>query len=54
MKTIARWLERLSGALPIEVKTTRGAIALGVWWCALLLATLLFIGRATKFIYVDF
>jgi len=54
MKTIVRWLELLGGSAPFEVKTAGRAVAVGLWWVTLLLVTLMFVGRATKFVYVDF
>jgi hypothetical protein len=54
MKRLARWLETLGGALPFVPTTTGRAVALGIWWATLLLLTLAFVGRATKFVYVDF
>jgi hypothetical protein len=54
MKTIVRWLELLGGSTPFAVRTPGRAVALGLWWVTLLLLTLMFVGRATKFVYVDF
>ncbi len=54
MKTLKDCLEILGGARPVEARTVRRAVALGLWWATLLLVTLLFVGRATKFVYVDF
>jgi peptidoglycan/LPS O-acetylase OafA/YrhL len=51
------WLEVLGGArVPPRACVRRRwfPIALAVWWCLLLLLTVAFVGRSTKFIYVDF
>ena len=47
-------LETVGGARPVDRTGVGWAIALGLWWTALLLLILAFAGRATKFIYVDF
>jgi hypothetical protein len=47
-------LETIGGARPIDRTGVGWAVALGLWWAALLLLILAFAGRATKFIYVDF
>ena len=47
-------LEALGGARPLAIRTPARSVALGLWWVVLLLATLAFAGRFTKFVYVDF
>jgi hypothetical protein len=51
---IVGWLEVLGGARPVPLSSPWRAAALGVWWAFLLILVYLTIGRATKFIYVDF
>lgn len=51
---IARWLEVLGGARPPASNTAASRLAWGVWWAILFLAIFATVGRATKFIYVDF
>jgi hypothetical protein len=51
---IQEFLEAIGGARPMSVRGRAGAVALGVWWTVLFLAVYSTIGRATKFIYVDF
>jgi len=51
------WLEVLGGARrapPILVRQRWFPFALAVWWLVLLLMSVAFVGRSTKFIYVDF
>jgi hypothetical protein len=48
------WLEQLGGARPAPTGSPARAVALGLWWLLLLLLTLAFAGRFTKFVYVDF
>jgi len=52
--SLVRLLEKLGGAQPLEARTLPRSIALGLWWLSLLLLVLLFAGRYTKFVYVDF
>ena len=47
-------LEILGGARAGAPLSTRRRIALGAWWAILFLILCAAIGRATKFIYVDF
>lgn len=47
-------LEALGGVRPWPSSSRLGSLVLGAWWLALLAATLLFVGRATPFIYIDF
>jgi hypothetical protein len=47
-------LELLGGARPFGSLSTGHRIVLGVWWAILLFVICATIGRATKFIYVDF
>lgn len=54
LKTVMARLETIGGARAVEGTGLGWAIALGLWWAALLLLILGFAGRATKFIYVDF
>jgi hypothetical protein len=49
-----RVLEHLGGVRPLTPRTPASAVTLGLWWLALLLVTLLFAGRYSKFVYVDF
>jgi hypothetical protein len=54
MRVIADWLALLGGVRPPRRRTVIGSLALGVWWAVLFAVILATIGRATKFIYVDF
>jgi hypothetical protein len=54
MGRLVFWLEQLGGARPAPVNSRGRAVALGLWWLLLLLLTLAFAGRFTKFVYVDF
>jgi hypothetical protein len=47
-------LEYLGGVRPLPINTPFRAVVLGLWWTALLVLTLLFSGRFSKFVYVDF
>ena len=47
-------LELLGGARPLGSLSNGRRIALGLWWSLLFLVICVSIGRATKFIYVDF
>ena len=50
-------LEVLGGARrgpPALVRQHWFPLALAVWWLILLLLSVAFVGRSTKFIYVDF
>ena len=51
---LAAILELLGGARSLAGLPTGRRIALGVWWTVLFLVICATIGRATKFIYVDF
>jgi hypothetical protein len=53
-RTLARWLETLGGARPLRMTAGWRMVALGCWWAVLFLIVYVTIGRATKFIYVDF
>jgi hypothetical protein len=51
------WLEVLGGARagpPALIRKRWYAFALAFWWIVLLLLSIGFAGRSTKFIYVDF
>ena len=51
------WLEVLGGARqgpPALARKRWFPLALAVWWLVLLLLSVAFVGRSTKFIYVDF
>ena len=54
MEQVIVLLETLGGVRPLERYTASRAVSLGCWWFVLLLATLAFAGRNTKFVYVDF
>ena len=54
MKHLVTWLEKLGGALPLDTRGALRSVALGVWWLCLLVLVLLFAGRYSKFVYVDF
>ena len=48
-------LEVLGGARPLPAeKRVSVQLAVGAWWVVLFFLALAFVGRATKFIYVDF
>jgi hypothetical protein len=55
MKTL---LERLGGARPLlgegQVPSLWACVGLSLWWVTLVLLVLAFVGRSTKFVYVDF
>jgi hypothetical protein len=51
---LVAFLELLGGARPLGGVTGSRRIALGLWWCVLFFVICATIGRATKFIYVDF
>jgi hypothetical protein len=51
------WLEVLGGARrgpPALIRQRWFPLALALWWLVLLLLSVAFVGRSTKFIYVDF
>jgi hypothetical protein len=52
--SLKHWLEAISGARPVTGQSTNRAIGRGFWWALLLLLAISMMGRATKFIYVDF
>ena len=54
MKTLATLLEKLGGAEPLDARTLPRSVALGIWWLSLLFLVLMFAGRHSKFVYVDF
>lgn len=54
VERLERWSQILGGSQPPPDRGWRGAVALGVWWAVLFAAVFATIGRATKFIYVDF
>jgi hypothetical protein len=54
MRALMAWLEVLGGARPARRRGWLGAVGRGVWWTVLFLVVFATIGRATKFIYVDF
>jgi hypothetical protein len=51
---LVAFLDLLGGARSLAGLSTGRRIALGIWWCVLFLVICGTIGRATKFIYVDF
>ncbi|WNG33822.1 hypothetical protein F0U60_09395 [Archangium minus] len=56
-ESVRNFLEVLGGARPPPERLASQPLFhlfLGVLWFAMFLTTLAFIGRATKFIYVDF
>jgi len=54
MKSIAEWLALLGGVRPPRRRTLVGSLLLGIWWAVLFALIVATIGRASKFIYVDF
>ena len=54
MARLVEFLERWGGARPLGSLSTGRRIVLGVWWAVLFSIICATIGRATKFIYVDF
>jgi hypothetical protein len=51
------WLEVLGGARPVPPAFARlrlYPLVLALWWVLLLVLSIAFVGRSTKFIYVDF
>jgi hypothetical protein len=48
------WLEVLGGERPVAARGWWSGVILGAWWALLFLVIFATIGRATKFIYVDF
>jgi hypothetical protein len=48
------FLEQLGGVRPVALRGATRSVILGLWWVALLLVTLVFAGRYSKFVYVDF
>jgi hypothetical protein len=54
MRALMAWLEVLGGARAPAKSTPLGAIARAFWWAVLFVIVFATIGRATKFIYVDF
>ena len=54
MRGLMTWLEVLGGARRPQRPGWLGALALGVWWTLLFVIVFATVGRATKFIYVDF
>jgi hypothetical protein len=51
---VADWLALLGGSRPPRRRSLMASVALGLWWAVLFAVVLATIGRATKFIYVDF
>jgi len=54
---LQHWLETIGGChlwVPISEKKASRHILLGAWWFTLLTIIFAFIGRGTKFIYIDF
>lgn len=47
-------LELLGGVRPFGSLSTGRRVLLGVWWAMVIFVICATIGRATKFIYVDF
>ena len=54
IRVLADWLAWLGGVRPARRHTLAGSLALGIWWAFLFAVVLATIGRASKFIYVDF
>jgi len=55
MQRLASFLALLGGMRPPRrPRGVPGAVALGVWWVVLFALVYATIGRASKFIYVDF
>ena len=54
IKIVADWLALLGGSRPLRRRTFWSSLALGLWWAVLFALALATIGRASKFIYVDF
>jgi hypothetical protein len=51
------WLEVLGGVRPFPPAFGRSSLyplVLALWWVLLLVLSMAFVGRSTKFIYVDF
>ena len=51
---LVAFLELVGGARPLRGVSAGRRIALGLWWCVLFFLICATIGRASKFIYVDF
>jgi len=54
---LTRVMEVLGGVRPLPrswARSSPAGVGLGLWWLFLLVAVLAFVGRSTKFIYVDF
>jgi K+-transporting ATPase A subunit len=54
---LREWFQMLGGCTPLPaiwLSSIRVQVAIGVWWIILFLILTAFIGRSTKFIYVDF
>jgi hypothetical protein len=54
IRIIADWVALLGGVRPPRRRTLITGVLLGVWWVVLFAVVFATIGRATKFIYVDF
>jgi hypothetical protein len=54
MSRLVEWLEKLGGARSMRLRSAGSWLALGLWWALLFGLAYATIGRATKFIYVDF
>ena len=54
MTSLVVFLEKLGGAQPLDTRTPPRSVALGLYWLSLVILVLLFAGRSTKFVYVDF
>jgi hypothetical protein len=54
ISSLVVWLEVLGGARPWPSPTLARSVRQGLWWLCLLLCTLAFAGRYSKFVYVDF
>lgn len=57
-QSAADMLEKIGGAQPPVIDSEKHwwlkGVALGTWWYLLLMAVYCFVGRETKFIYIDF
>jgi hypothetical protein len=57
LATAMVWLEILGGERRVPQRLHRSrwhSLLLGLWWVLLILLSVAFVGRSTKFIYVDF
>jgi hypothetical protein len=54
MTFLVNLLEKLGGAQPMDTRGGFRSVALGLYWLLLLTLVLVFAGRYSKFVYVDF